>query len=228
MNGETVHFDGNGQTYSGYLSRSAAGTGPGVIVIQEWWGLVGHVRDVADRFAEAGFTALAPDFYHGKTTAEPDEAGSLMMALEIDEAARVIRGAVDRLLEDDGTTGHKVGVVGFCMGGQLSMFAACIDERIGACVNFYGIHPSVSPDFSRLQSPLLGFFAEHDDYASPAAVAGLQRELEEKGRVFEFKTFPDTHHAFFNSDRPEVYNPQAAGEAWQETLKFFRTHLKES
>ena len=116
-------------------------------------------------------------------------------------------------------------MVGFCMGGQLSMFAACIDPRIGACVNFYGIHPNVKPDFSQLEAPVLGFFAEHDDFASAEAVAALSKELEDKGRVYEFKTFPDTHHAFFNSDRPQVFDAKSAHGAWERMVAFFREHL---
>jgi carboxymethylenebutenolidase len=197
-------------------------------VIQEWWGLVGHIRDVVDRFADAGFTALAPDFYHGKSTAEPDEAGSLMMALEMEDAAKVIRGAVSRLLEDDATDGERVGAVGFCMGGQLSMYAACIDPRIGACVNFYGIHPNVKPDFAHLQAPLLGFFAEDDDSASPEAVQALAKELERHGRSFEFKTYPGTRHAFFNSDRPQVFDAHAAKDSWERLIRFFRENLGRS
>lgn len=225
MSGQMIEFSGNGRPFSGYLSPSVTGAGPGVIVIQEWWGLVGHIKAVADRFAAAGFTALAPDFYHGKSTTEPDEAGSLMMALDIEEAAKVLKDAVSTLLEQPTTSGDKVGVVGFCMGGQLSLFAACIDERIGACVDFYGIHPHVCPDFEKLQSPVLGFFAEHDDYASPAAVDELDRTLKEKGKWHEFTTFPGVNHAFFNDDRPAVYDAQAAERCWARTVTFFKESL---
>lgn len=225
MNGTMVEFSGNGKPYAGYLAPSASGSGPGVIVIQEWWGLVGHIKQVADRFSQAGFTALAPDFYHGKSTSEPDEAGSLMMALEIDQAAKVIHGAVDALLSSPATTGDKVGVVGFCMGGQLSMYAACIDPRIGSCVNFYGIHPNVKPDFSRLAGPMLGFFAEHDEYASAEFVSGLDAQLSALSKIHEFTTFPGTHHAFFNSDRPQVFDAVAAEQCWQRMTSFFKENL---
>lgn len=220
-----IEFAGDGKPYSGYLAPSASGSGRGVIVIQEWWGLVGHIKDVADRFAQAGFTALAPDFYHGKTTSEPDEAGSMMMALEIDHASKVIHGAAGALLDQESVLGEKVGVVGFCMGGQLSMYAACIDDRIGACVNFYGIHPKVQPDFARLHAPLLGFFAEHDDYASPEAVGVLDKTLTALGKRHEFRTFAGCHHAFFNSDRPTVFNSEAAEACWQQMTSFFQTEL---
>lgn len=220
-----IEFAGNGKPYTGYLAPSVSPKGPGVIVIQEWWGLVGHIRDVADQFAGAGFTALAPDFYHGQSTTEPDEAGSLMMALNIDDAAKVIHGAVDALLANPATEGEKVGVVGFCMGGQLSMYAACIDPRIGACVNFYGIHPNVQPDFNKLQAPMLGFFAELDDYASPDVVARLDNELTSLGKEHEFTVFEGAKHAFFNSDRPQVHDPYIAAECWARMVDFFKRTL---
>lgn len=225
MNGEMIDFRGNGETFQGYLSPSKAGTGRGVIVIQEWWGLVGHIKSVADRFADAGFTALAPDFYKGETTAEPDEAGSLMMALNISEAEKILHGAVEALLANPATNGEKVGVVGFCMGGQLALFAATVNPRIGACVDFYGIHPNVQPRFEALGAPVLGFFAEHDDYASPSAVAALSRTLDEHGKAHEFHSYAGAHHAFFNDDRPEVYNKLAADDAWKRTIAFLRKNL---
>jgi len=225
MKGSMIDFAGNGKPQTGYLSPSATGSGPGVIVIQEWWGLVGHIKDVADRFAEAGFTALAPDFYHGRATTEPDEAGSLMMALEIDDAAKVIHGAVEALLLNSATSGEKVGVVGFCMGGQLSMYAACIEPKIGACVNFYGIHPNVKPDFANLQAPMLGFFAENDAYASPEVVAAMDRELTALGKEHEFTVFEGAEHAFFNDGRPEVYNRDCADKSWEKMIQCFRSRL---
>src|SRR5918999_3309937 len=121
--GEIVEFPSNGHSARGYLARSVEGAGPGVVVIQEWWGLVPHIEDVCDRFAAEGFVALAPDLYHGETTREPDEAGKLMMALNIDQAAKDLRGAVQYLLSQGGATSGKVGVIGFCMGGQLALYA---------------------------------------------------------------------------------------------------------
>ena len=221
-----IEFEGNGQPYSGYLSPSETGSGPGVIVIQEWWGLVGHIKDVADRFAQNGFTALAPDFYHGKHTDEPDEAGSLMMALEVPDAERVIKGAVDALLANPATTGGKVGVVGFCMGGQLSLYAASINPKIGACVDYYGIHPNVHPDLKSLQAPVLGFFAGRDEHVWVSQVSALDLNLSELGKEHRFKTYVGCQHAFFNSDRPEVYDKDAAEDSWAVMLKFFRRNLR--
>src|ERR1700753_1774432 len=138
--GESVSFPSNGSSAEGYLATAAGGSGgPGVIVIQEWWGLVPHIRDVVDRFAGAGFTALAPDLYHGETTTEPDEAGKLMMALNMGQAAKDISGAVDYLLSRDETTSEHVGIVGYCMGGGLALYAATIrPDAIKATAPYYG------------------------------------------------------------------------------------------
>lgn len=220
-----IAFSGNGSSYKGYLSPSVSGSGRGVIVIQEWWGLVGHIKSVADRFAEAGFTALAPDFYRGETTSEPDEAGSMMMALNIGEAEKILLGAVDALLAHPAANGDKVGVVGFCMGGQLSLFAASVNPKIGACVDFYGIHPNVKPRLETLDAPVLGLFAENDAYASPEAVAALSKSLDTLGKKHEFHTYAGAEHAFFNDDRPEVYNKPAAEDAWKRTIAFLRENL---
>ncbi|MFQ3586937.1 MAG: dienelactone hydrolase family protein [Fimbriimonadaceae bacterium] len=225
MNAGMVNFKGNGREYQGYLSPSSSGKGPGIVVIQEWWGLVGHIKAVADRFAQAGFTALAPDFYHGKATTEPDEAGSLMMALNIDDAAKVIHGAVDFLLGHEAVSGDKVGVIGFCMGGQLALYAATIDARIGGAVDFYGIHPNVKPDLASLGCPLLGIFAENDAYASPEAVRELSESLTRAGKAHEFHTYPGTQHAFFNDERPEVFDESAANDAWLRVLSFFEKNV---
>ena len=176
--GRMVEFATNGKSSRGYLATPASGSGPGVIVIQEWWGLVDHVKDVADRFANEGFVALAPDMYHGETATSPDDAGKLMMALNIEQTERDLRGAVDYLLARDEVAGDRVGTVGFCMGGQLSLFAACANAKVGACIDFYGIHPNVAPDLASLQAPVLGFFAEKDGFVTPEVARKLEADLQ--------------------------------------------------
>lgn len=225
MKGEMISFPSNGNTVQGYLANSAAGSGPGVIVLQEWWGLVGHIKDVVDRFAEEGFTALAPDLYGGESTDDPDTAGKLMMALNMAETEKVLRGAVGRLLADEATSSSKVGIVGFCMGGQLSLYAACVNEKIGACVDYYGIHPNVNPQLENLNGPMLGFFAEHDAYANAETVNALSEKLRAVNKQHEFTTYPGTNHAFFNNDRPQVYNQNAAEDSWKKMVSFFRANL---
>jgi carboxymethylenebutenolidase len=225
MAGQMVEFQSNGARARGYLATPESGKGPGVVVIQEWWGLVPHIEDVADRFAAAGFVALAPDLYHGDVARSPDEAGKLMMALNIPQTERDLRGAIQYLLNHEATGGASVGTVGFCMGGALSLYAASKNEQVGACVVFYGIHPKVEPDFERLRAPVLGFFAERDQFVPPDAVRALEAKLKEHGKRVEVHIYPDADHAFFNDTRHEVYDREAAADAWRRTVEFFREHL---
>jgi carboxymethylenebutenolidase len=194
-------------------------------VIQEWWGLVDHIKNVADRFAHQGFVALAPDLYHGKTTRSPDEAGKLFMALKIDRAEKDLRGAIQFVLEQKKVTGGKIGTVGFCMGGQLSLYAACANASVGACVDFYGIHPNVHPNIAGLQAPVLGFFAEKDGSVTPDAARKLEAQLKSAGKQAEFHIYPGVSHAFFNDTRAEVYSAIYAKQSWERMLIFFREHL---
>lgn len=206
----------------GYLARPERTDAPGVIVIQEWWGLNAHVKNVADRCAREGFVALAPDLYHGRVTRSPDEAGKLMLALDIEQAEQDLRGSVAQL---KALSGRSVGSVGFCMGGTLSLFAACASpEDVAACVVYYGGHMAVKNDFDRLRAPVLGHWAEHDDWAN-AHRAVIEGELRRRGKPFEFHDYPGTKHAFFNDERPEVYARDAAELSFSRTLEFFRKHL---
>lgn len=226
MTGNKIQFQGNGTSYEGYLSAPAQ-AGPGIIVIQEWWGLVDHILSVCDRFADAGYTALAPDFFHGKQTKSPDEAGKLFMALNIADAEKVLRGAMGALLANSACAGKTVGVVGFCMGGQLALYAAATNpEQVSACVDFYGGHPKVHPPLENLKAPVLGFFAEKDGFVSPAVVKELDEKLKAAGKQHEFHTYKGTDHAFFNDARPEVYNKDAAEDAWKRMLQFFEKLVK--
>lgn len=226
MPGQMVEFPSNGGKASGYLSVPASGKGPGVIVIQEWWGLVPHIKDVADRFAKEGFVALAPDLYHGESTKSPDEAGKLMMALRIDEAEKDLRGAINYLLSHEASTGNKVGTVGFCMGGALSLYAASKNSQVGACVVFYGIHPNVKPDLANLQAPVLGIYAERDAYVPPSTVHELEGQLKQHGKSVEMHIYPGLDHGFFNDSRQDVYNEEAARDAWNRVLRSFGENLK--
>ena len=223
MPGKMVQFPTNGTTTSAYLATPASGKGPGVIVIQEWWGLVQHIKNVCDRFAAAGFTALAPDMYHGKTASEPDEAGKLFMALNIAQAEKDLRGAASYLATHSSSA--TLGSVGFCMGGQLALFAATLNPSVGACVNFYGIHPNVKPDYSKLRGPVLGLFAEKDGFVTPQVAKDVDAAIKKAGKSSEIHIYPGVDHAFFNDERSDVYNKPAADDAWHRTLAFFRQHL---
>jgi carboxymethylenebutenolidase len=223
MAGTMVQFPANGTTTSAYLATPASGRGFGILVIQEWWGLVQHIKAVCDRFAAEGFTALAPDMYHGQTADEPDAAGKLFMALNIAQAEKDLRGAADHLAGRSSTP--KLGVVGFCMGGQLALFAATLNPRIGACVNFYGIHPNVTPDYTKLSGPVLGLYAEKDQYVTPQVARDVDAAIKQAGKQSEIHIYPNVDHAFFNDER-EVYDRAAAEDAWRRTLSFFRQHLR--
>jgi carboxymethylenebutenolidase len=223
--GQMIQFPANGSTAAGYLALPAGGSGSGVLVIQEWWGLVDHIKGVCDRFAEEGFVALAPDLYHGVATKSPDEAGKLFMALNIDQAAADLRGAAETLLGRPQVSSEKVGAVGFCMGGQLALYAGAeLPDRIGAVVDFYGIHPRVKIDPARLEVPVLAHFAERDSSVKVADARSLVDQLQAAGASIEAHFYP-ADHAFFNDSRPGVYDPSAAALAWERTLAFLRRHL---
>jgi carboxymethylenebutenolidase len=226
MKGEMINFASNGQTFQGYMSTPRH-TAPGVIVVQEWWGLVDHIKNVCDRFAAEGFIALAPDLYKGAQTKSPDEAEKLLMALNIQEMEKIFRGAIDTLLSNAVCSSKTVGVVGFCMGGQLALYAAATSpEKISACVDYYGIHPSVHPPLEALKAPILGFFAEHDDYVNAEVVDALDETLNRLGKQHEFHTYKGTHHAFFNETNTSKYDADASQETWKRMIEFFRSYVK--
>jgi carboxymethylenebutenolidase len=222
-----IEFPSNGSTETGYLALPVEGSGPGVVVIQEWWGLVDHIKDVCDRFAAEGFVALAPDLYHGTKVAEPDEAAKLMMALDLDRAGRDMGGAVDEVAAR--SSGRGVGVVGFCMGGGLAlMLASQRPDKVRAVVSFYGaaIGEGAQPDYAALSGAVLGHFAGKDEWASPEVASALESSLRHAGNNdVEIYTYPEADHAFFNDTRPEVYDPEASALAWQRTVEFFRSRL---
>ena len=221
---ERITFPSNGHTCDGYLAGD--GSGPGVIVIQEWWGLVPHIESVADRFAAAGFTALAPDLYHGESTTEPDGAGKLMMGLNLGQATKDLSGAVALLQERTGRT--SVGVVGYCMGGGLALkLATERPDAVVACAPYYGVIPwaSAQPDWSKLEAKVVGEYAENDGMAGPDVVRAFESQLRELGKDATLHIHPGTDHAFFNDTRPEVYDAAASAEAFDRTVELFRTTL---
>jgi carboxymethylenebutenolidase len=223
--GSDFEFTSGSDRIAGHLAIPASGRGPGVLVLQEWWGLVDHIRDVCDRLARDGFVALAPDLYRGERTSDPDAAGRLMMDLQIPRAARDLGGAVGALLGHPAVDGGRVGVVGFCMGGQLALYAATLDPRIGAVADYYGVHPNVTLDLSGLRAAVLGVFAGKDEFVPPEAARRLERDLQDAGVRTDFTIFDQADHAFFNDTRPDVYDADAAAVAWRATLNFFRAEL---
>lgn len=224
-----VTFQSNGTTANGYLALPASGSGPAVIVIQEWWGLVGHITDVVDRFAAEGFVALAPDLYHGVATTEPDDAMRLMMGLAMDSAAHDISGAADYLLSRDDVTSISTGVVGFCLGGSLALWAPTLSRSITAAVGFYPAVPweRMQPEWQSYEGKHAAIHcSEHDGTSSAPGIQQAIHAIRSAGGDVEAFDYPGTDHAFFNSDRPEVFAPDAAEVAWRRTLDFFRTHVR--
>lgn len=225
--GEHVSYRSNGGTSEGYLALPAGGDGPGVIVIQEWWGLVPHVTSLADRFADAGFVALAPDLYHGEQTTEPDEAMKLLMGLAMDQAAKDIAGAAEYLAGRPEVRG-AVGTVGFCMGGSLALWSATLSDRIVAAVGFYPGLPweRMAPSWTRYAGKAAMIHCSEGDGTSAApgiqAAVGAVTSAGGECTVYDY---PGTTHAFFNDDRPEVYHADAAATAWARTLDFLRAKL---
>lgn len=223
--GEDIEFPANGRIAAGYLAIPGTGRGPGLIVIQEWWGLVDHIKDVTDRFAAAGFVALAPDLFHGDATSSPDEAGRKMMALDIEQAGKELRGAARFLLDHEAVSPAKVGALGFCMGGQLALYCATEHgDLISTAVDFYGIHPKVEPDFGRLQGPVLAHFGKEDEFVKEEDAKALVQAIEDAGGTIDAH-FYDAGHAFFNDTRPEAYSQSEANLAWERTVSFLHEHL---
>jgi carboxymethylenebutenolidase len=222
-----VEFEANGGKGTGYLAEPE-GEGPGVIVIHEWWGLDDSMRKMADRFAEEGFVALAPDLYHGDSTTQPDEAEQKLMALNMDEAVKEMRGAVKKVLDHPKCNG-QVGSVGFCAGGGLAVWAAAETPEIGAAVTYYYVMPHGKPDFSKIKGPVLGHFGTEDEFVSEEDAKALETELREAGVDAAFEYYQGGGHAFANDhDRLGTYDEGHANKAWDKTVSFFKQHLGKS
>jgi carboxymethylenebutenolidase len=227
---ETVSFASNGTTASGYLARPGSGSGPGVLVIQEWWGLDSGIKEMADRLAAAGFVALAPDLYHGELAGhdEMDKAGQLMQSLPPDRAGRDMSGAIDYLASLDGVTGSGIGVVGFCMGGMLSLIIAAMrPDKITAAVPFYGFPQGPGePDWSKLAAKVRGHMAENDDFFGPEAAKALEAKLQAMGKDVQLTVHPGTGHAFMGPHNAlGTLNEEVAGKIWPQVLAFLHETL---
>lgn len=227
MRGTMVSFPSPSVSTPAYLSFPETDTGAGVVVIQEWWGLTDHIKDVADRFAGAGFVALAPDLYHGEVARSPDDARKQSMALNIAQASAEIGAGARHLLMMPQVTPKKVGVVGFCMGGQLALCAAADHpDVIAACVDFYGAHSKAALDPAKLQVPVLAHFGTGDSIVQRGDAAALVDTLSAAGKFVDAYYYDGVGHAFFNDTRPAAYDPAAASLAWDRTLAFLRDSLR--
>jgi carboxymethylenebutenolidase len=223
---QNVTFASNGGHAHGYLNKPAAGSGPGLIVIQEWWGLDDHLADLVDRFAAEGFVALAPDLYGGRVAHDTDTAGQFMQQLTAEQAARDLAGAVDYLLADPDVTSSKVGAVGFCMGGGFVLqLAEQQGDRISAAVPFYGVGQGVPDEYRRVTAPIQGHYGENDQfYPVDQARAQEQQIREESQAAVEFFYYP-AGHAFHNDkDKLGTYDGENAALAWQRAVAFLKAN----
>jgi carboxymethylenebutenolidase len=228
--GQMIDFSSNGIDAQGYLAVPESGSGPGVIVVQEWWGLDSGIKEMADRLAAAGFVALAPDLYHGELAAhdEMDKAGELMSSLPPERAAADMSGAVDFLADHDATTGEALGVMGFCMGGMLTfLLAANRPDKIKAAVPFYGFPQGDSqPDYSKIEAAIQGHMAEHDDFFPPSAAMHLEAELQAIGKNATITVHEGSGHAFMAPHNAlGTQNQELYDLIWPQATAFLHEHL---
>ncbi|WP_343627937.1 dienelactone hydrolase family protein [Roseateles sp.] len=212
----------DGGTTSGYLAGGGQGA-PGMILIQEWWGLKPHIKEIAEQLATAGITTLAPDLYRGRIAADADEASHMMNGLDFaDATTQDLQGALNHLRDELGC--GKVGVMGFCMGGALTITSGVFIKDLQAAVCYYGIPPVEFADPAKIEAPFLGHFATRDDWCTPEKVDALEARLKAGGHQPEIHRYV-ADHAFSNKTRPEVYDAAAAQLAWTRTLDFLKKHL---
>lgn len=220
--GKHIEIDVTTGTAAGFIARPGTEK-PGVVVVQEWWGLVPHVEDLTRRFAAEGFVALAPDLYHGKKTVDAEEASHLMDGLDWGRAAVEIAAAVRHLREKEGCT--KVGIVGFCMGGALTVIGASVAD-VDAYAAFYGFPPGGAADLTKVGAPGLFFFGEHEGFFDVPATRRFAESQTDRGIPTEVHVYPGAGHAFFNDQRPEAYHAVSANDAWRRTLAHFGRTLR--
>ena len=224
---EYINFPANGGDANGYLARPAeGGPFPGVVVIQEWWGLNPNICDIANRIAAEGYVALAPDLYHGQITAEPDEAQKIMMGLEEPSALVDMNGAVAALQARDDVRSDSIGVTGFCLGGGMSLLLAMHNPAVRAAAPFYGIPGEGMAAAAQIQGAVTGFFAGKDNWVNTDAVASIRSALEDNNVRHQLHTYEDAEHGFFNDTNPGVYHPEAAADAWTKLKAFFAAELQ--
>ena len=227
---ETVEFQSNGETARGYLVKPPGGSGPGVVVVQEWWGLDPGIKEMAERLAAGGFVALAPDLYHGELAGhdEMGKAAELMSNLPPDRAARDMSGAVDYLASHEAVTGDGIGVVGFCMGGMLAfLLAAHRPDKIKAAVPFYGFpQGETEPDWAPLTASIRGHMAENDDFFGPEAARALEEKLRAMDKDVTITVHPGTGHAFMGPHNAlGTLDEELAQRLWPEVLSFLHEKL---
>jgi carboxymethylenebutenolidase len=225
--GESIRFESSRGEAAGYLARPAGAPVGGIVVIQEWWGLVPHITGVADRFAQAGFVALAPDFYHGVAASEPDDAQRLLMQMALPQAAADLAGAAEFLAGRPEVDG-KIGTVGFCAGGMLALWAATVAPSIAAVAAYYPAPytDKLTPDWTACAGKAaVVHCSEQDGTSSAPHIQSAVKGIGDAGGAVTVYDYPGTDHAFFNDDRPEHFDREAATLSWARTVDFFRGNL---
>jgi carboxymethylenebutenolidase len=223
---QNVQFPSNGREAYGYLELPDGGTGPGVIVIQEWWGLTTHIADIVRRLAGEGFVALAPDLYGGRTTHDAKEAMGLARGLPVEQASEDLAGAVDYLLGHEAVTSQSAGVIGFCMGGGFVLsLAAQAAEKVSAAVSFYGL-PQRQPDYSSLKAAVQLQLGDADPSIGADAVTSTVTAIaDQAGIEAQVHRYP-AGHAFLNDENLiGTYDAEQAAVAWERAITFLREHL---
>lgn len=223
--GEMIEFETDTGPTRAYLASPGQGSGPGVVVIQEWWGLVDHIRDVCDRFASEGFVALAPDLYDGETAQDDEEANRKMQELEVHDAALDIASAIGYLLAEDRVVGDRVGVIGYCMGGSLALVAGDrAAGKVAAVDSYYGVFWYGDPELDAIDCPVVMRVGTEDEWISREKIDELADHVRDAGADVRVEMYDGAGHAFFNDD-DDSHHPEAAEAAWRDTLSFFREHL---
>jgi carboxymethylenebutenolidase len=222
MKTETINFDTPNGATAAYVAVPNPGSGSkAVILIHEWWGLNGHIKDIAGRYTQEGFTAIAPDLYRGRAAKDPDEAAALMQGLGIEDGLATIKSAMAKAGETYGF--RKFCISGYCMGGTFALRAACELEHLAAAAPFYGDVPG-DDVLEKLKTPTIFISGKRDGWINPDKVAALEKAAAEFGLPVESIAY-DADHAFFNDTRPEVYDPAAAADAWKKVIHFFNLNL---
>ena len=219
-------LEGGGMA-SGFDARPVShGACPAVLVIQEWWGLNDHIKDICCRLAQEGFIALAPDLYEGKVTKDPQQASEWMQQLDHQRCLQILTGGIRFLREKEPLYAEHIGVMGFCMGGSLALLLACREPLLKAAVVFYGDAPEPIDQLKNVRCPVEFLGAGKDPWINAAKIEKIKSAFREYGVRGEVRVYPEADHAFFNDTRPEVYHPNAAHDAWTRAFGLFSRTLK--
>ncbi|MBI4258644.1 MAG: dienelactone hydrolase family protein [Thaumarchaeota archaeon] len=224
---ESITIGDNGGKFAAYLSRpSTEGRHPAVIVIHEWWGLVPHVKDIADRYASQGYVALAPDLFNGAIAHSREEASKLSSSLDTQTSSRITGNTLNHLKNHPSVRSDRIGITGFCFGGTHSFHFTCVSNQITAGAIYYATKLPTEDLLAKITAPLLVIYGDQDGSVKPDQARQLESTLKRLGKQAQLLMYPNAPHAFFNDQNPQAYRPEAAKDAWEKTMAFFGKHLK--